>query len=315
MSVVSDIKHIVVADPSFNFKLLCEMGKASPFRFHYSPLPPDKKMLQGAFALFIRTRLPVDEKLLNQAPDLKIIVSGTSGKNHINERVCEKRGVHLVFTGKALSDYVSEFTILLMLQLGWNSASAIEAVQKVEWKDHLQKGTGLYKRTLGIIGFGSIGRSLAKKAKAFEMNVIAYNPDVLNSIFDTFQVQRTSLEELLKSSDFVSLHLPYDKNTKNFFGRAQFALMKPSAFLINTSRGEIVCEEALIKAIETKKIKGAALDVFQKEPLPLNSPLRKLKSLILTPHFATHNQQALDLMTQESFLKLQSFVKSHEAAF
>ena len=211
--------------------------------------------------------------------------------------------------GQVLSDYVAEFTILLMLQLGWNSLSAMEAIQKGEWKDHLQKGTGLHKKTLGIIGFGSIGRSLVKKAKAFDMNIIAYNPDVPDSIFDTFQVHRTSLEELLKNSDFVSLHLPYDQSTKKFFSRDQFALMKSSAFLINTSRGEIVCEDSLVEALKNKTIQGAALDVFQKEPLPLNSPLRELKSLILTPHFATHNQQALDLMTGESFLKLQGFVK------
>ena len=255
----------------------------------------------------------IDKEFLRQHPNLKIIISGTSGREHIEEEACQREGVEVVFSGKVLSDHVAEYIILLMLELSWKNIPALKTIREGQWKDHLQKGRGLSKKTLGIIGLGAIGKALARKAQALDMKVLSCNPFRPNNYLSG--VEQTNFKDLLKRSDFVSLNLPYIKEAKHFFGFPEFSLMKPSAFFINTARGSLICESALIEALKKKKIEGAALDVFQQEPLPMNSPLRKIDSLILTPHFATHNQEAIDLLTRESFLKLQYKFRVKEFSF
>ena len=304
---------ILIADPFFNRELLMQMGKDSPFHFFYSPLPPDKKNLQSAFALFIRTRVRVNEEFLHRYPNVKIIVSATSGREHIAEEACQRRGVEVVFTGKILSHYVAEYIILLMLELSWKNICAIQTMKEGRWKDHLLKGQGLSQKTLGIIGLGSVGKALAQKAAAFDMKILSCNPFRPNN--HMIGVEEANFSDLLQRSDFVSLNLPHIEQAQNFFGPKEFSLMKPSAFFINTARGSLVCENALAQALKNQQIAGAALDVFQQEPLPLASPLRAFDSLILTPHFATHNQAAMDLLTRESFMQLQNKFKKKEFSF
>ena len=167
---------VVIADPFFNRSLLVDLGRNDPFTFHFSDLPPCNHDLKSAFALFIRSRVKIDSEFLDQCPHLKIIISGTSGKDHVDTSACQERGIQLVFSGKILSDYVAEYIILLMLQLSWQSNKAIESLRMGKWKDHLKKGSGLSQKVLGIIGLGAVGKALARKAKAFDMEVLSCNP-------------------------------------------------------------------------------------------------------------------------------------------
>ena len=298
-------KQVIVADPAFNFQLLQELGGVN-FHFIKQSLPLDPSKLSQASALFIRTRVKVNEKLLSQAPNLKVIVSGTSGKEHVDQNLCRRQGISVIFTGSILSVFVAEYIFLLMLQLSWKQQRAIQAIQQGRWKDHLPKGDGLYGKFLGIIGFGNIGRQMVNKAHAFGMNVGAYSPSTPEHIFQQYKITRLSLDALLQQADFISLNVSY--SDQKLISFREFALMKSSAYFINTSRGEMLCEKALLKAIEEKQIQGAALDVFAQEPLPLDSPLQGHDSLILTPHYATHNQQALDRLTLESLTQLKAFI-------
>lgn len=298
------MKQVIIADPSFNFELLEKLGGS---HFIKQSLPLDIRSLNQASALFIRTRVKVNKELLSQAPHLQLIVSGTSGKEHIDEDVCRHRGVRVIFTGSVLSVFVAEYIFLLMLQLSWNQNVAIKTIEQGKWKDHLSKGDGLYGKFLGIIGFGHIGKQIVNKAHAFGMDVGVYHPNISESILHQHKVRSLSFEDLLKKADFVSLNVSYRPGNEKLISFREFALMKPSAYFINTSRGEMVCEKALIQAIREEQIQGAAVDVFNQEPLPKDSPLQGYDRLILTPHYATHNRQALDRLTMESFTQLETF--------
>ena len=305
---------IVIADPSFSFEMIQKLAGEHSLRATFFPLPLDSKKLKSSQTevLFIRTRVVVNEKLLSSVPNLKVIISGTSGRDHVNERLCQLRGIQLGFTGKILAPFVAEYVLLLMLQLGWKILPAMESIQKGEWKDHLPRGDGLAGKSLGIIGFGAVGRELAKKALALGMKVGMYSP---KSSPPVSQVRKMSLEELLLTSDFVTLAISFRERNRNFFSQKEFSLMKASAYFINISRGACVCESSLLSAIYNKNIQGAALDVFSQEPLPLDSPLRRHPSILLTPHFATHNERALDTLTRESFATMLRLLKNAKFPF
>ena len=300
------MKQVVIADPSFTFELLQKLGSAK-FHFIKQSLPLEPKNLHQASALFIRTRVKVNKELLSQTPHLQLIVSGTSGKEHIDESLCHKQGVRVVFTGSILSVFVAEYIFLLMLQLSWKQNAAIKAIQQGQWKDHLPKGDGLYGKTLGIIGFGNIGKQIVHKAHAFGMKVGIYHPNMSENVLHQYKVSCLPFDDLLQKADFVSLNVSYRPGNEKLISFREFALMKPSAYFINTSRGEMVCEKALIQAIREKQIQGAAIDVFNQEPLPKDSSLQGHNNFILTPHYATHNQQALDRLTLESLTQLEAF--------
>ena len=323
------MNSIIIADPSFNFELIKELEKNTSWNFIHAPLPLEKKHLNEATALFIRTRIKVNEEFLSYAPNLKVIISGTSGQEHIDKNLCASRGIKVAFTGHVLAPFVAEFTLLLMLQLSWKSSLAMNAIQDGKWKDHLKVGCSLNQKTLGIIGFGSIGQELVEKVKAFNMEILTCNSVTRNSVTrnsvtrnsvtrsstnsekpNVSETHFCSQEELLQRSDFVVLSTSYRPSNEKLMCAKKFSLMKPSSYFINISRGNFVCEDSLLQAVEKNTIQGAALDVFLEEPLSKKSTLINNESIILTPHYATHNRQALDLLTKKSFEKLCELFKA-----
>ncbi|MCL7384560.1 MAG: phosphoglycerate dehydrogenase, partial [Thaumarchaeota archaeon] len=170
-----------------------------------------------------------------------------------------------------------------------------EAVKKGEWSGRRELNRELYGKVLGIIGLGSIGRTVAVMAKGFGMEVIAYSPHVKKEEADKIGVKLVSLEELLQKSDIVTIHTSYSPEKYHLIGEEQLKMMKKTAYIINTARGELIDEKALVKALRSGDIAGAALDVFEQEP-PTDNELLKLENVIVTPHSASHTWEAVRRM-------------------
>jgi len=231
----------------------------------------------------------VDEKYLLKAPKLKIFANFGVGYDSVDVDLCTKRGIYVSNTPGVLSAAVADFTWALILGYARKVVAADSFVRK-EWaKYHTEFpfGFDLEDKTLGIIGLGRIGSEVVKRAKGFGVKIIYYDVIHRPDIEREYDVKFTEFDELIRSSDIISLHVPLLPSTKHLLGEREFSLMKQTAILINTSRGAVIDQEALIKALKNGQIRGAGLDVFVKEPLPLDDRLIGLENVLLTPHAAS----------------------------
>jgi D-3-phosphoglycerate dehydrogenase len=203
-----------------------------------------------------------------------------------------EHGIVVAFTPEQNANSVAELTIGLLLALARKIPAADRDTKAGGWKRQQFTGSEILGKTLGLVGFGRIGASTANKARALGMDIIAYDPFVDSESLKAMEVraEMTSLEAVLQRADFVSCHLPATKHTMNFFDDAKFVLMKPSAYFVNTSRGEVVDEDALLRALQTNQIAGAALDVRAVEP-PEVSPLANFDNVILLPHIGAFTKE------------------------
>lgn len=250
---------------------------------------------------------PMDDALLNEFPKLKIIARYGVGYDNVDVEACTRRGIYVTHTPGVLSHSVAELTIGLMLCLSRKIIQADKYVRtewaKLEKLPNLLKGMDLHGKILGIIGLGRIGYQVAVRAKAFGMEIMYYDVERKRDAEENLGAHYASLETLLRKADFISLHVPLTSETRGLIGERELKLMKPTAYLINTSRGPVVDEEALYRALKEGWIAGAGLDVFSREPLPLNSPLTSLENVILTPHVGTYTaetRRAMALMCIEN---------------
>ena len=186
--------------------------------------------------------------------------------------------------------------LTMMAALGNRLFAYHQEVMEGRWGGHFHPG--LWRATVGIIGLGRIGQALARRCRGFEMRVLACDPIVAPAAAAAEGIELVELDEVFRSADFVSVHAPHSAATDKLVNRARLALMKPSAFLINTARGGLVDESALIEALAAGRIAGAGLDVFESEPLPAGSPLRELPNVVLTPHCAGGSIRAVAAMTE-----------------
>jgi D-3-phosphoglycerate dehydrogenase len=273
-----------------------------------------KKNIKNYDAVIVRLGHKIDKEILDAATNLKAIVTATTGLNHIDTAEAEKRGIE-VLSLKGERDFLdtihatAEHTFALLLSLIRNIPASACDVHDGKWNRDAFKGAELNGRTIGIIGYGRIGSKVAKYAEAFGMNVIA------NDILDIAGVNMTDLNSLLSKSDIVSLHVPYSETTHHMMNRSRFQQMKKGTLFINTARGEIVDEAALLEALQSSHIAGAALDVLQGENSARkswlkNDPLwkyaRKRSNLIITPHTggATYDSmKKTEIFMAQKFLK------------
>ncbi|MGC6173490.1 hydroxyacid dehydrogenase [Lacrimispora sp. 38-1] len=239
-----------------------------------------------------------DKTLLERCKNLKVISSFSAGVDYIDTCYAEKLGIQVTNSGNANSNAVAEHTIFFVLACAKNHEIMSDAVKKSDFsirKDIFNiELSGL---TLGLIGFGNIGRLVAKKAAmGFDMKVIVYDHHLTRANAPFGVIPVSSPEEVYRNADFISLHVPYTEKNRHMVAKEQLDMMKPSSFLINVSRGGLIQEEDLIQAVKDKKIKGAALDVFEKEPLPADSGLLQYDNIIVSPHCAANTRVALDRM-------------------
>lgn len=249
--------------------------------------------------LVVRSATKVRKNIIDKACEagrLKLIIRGGVGVDNIDVDYAEEKGIKVTNTPNASTNSVAELTIGHMFALARFINMSNVTMREGKWEKKHYEGIELSGKTLGLIGFGRIAKEVAKKAWALGMKVIY--TDVLGEAegFDDFEF--VSLEELLKRSDFVSLHIPYDKKQGKVIGAEQFELMKDGAYLINCARGGVVCEKSLIEALNSGKLAGAAVDVFEEEPTK-NEELVKHSRVSVTPHIGASTAEAQTRIGEE----------------
>ncbi len=267
----------------------------------FGPFPSREaflKELNDAEAVIVGGE-PIDEEFLRNAPRLRIVARFGVGYERVDVEACTERGVYVSYTPGVLSNAVAELTMGLILCLSRKIPEADRHV-RTEWAkgSRFPSGMDLEGKTLGIIGLGRIGHAVATRAKAFDMEIVYYDSRRNRDVEEALGARVLELDDLLRLSDFVSIHVPLTSSTRGFIGERELKLMKRDAYVINTSRGAVIGEEALCRAIDEGWIAGASLDVFVKEPLPLDSPLVKLKNVVLTPHMSTSTVETRRKMAQ-----------------
>lgn len=232
----------------------------------------------------MRERLPLTAELMDRLPRLRLFVATSESNRAIDFDAADERGIQVAGTqnGAYARVATAELTWGLILAATRGIVTEDSAVRDGRWQSRVFGA--LYGRTIGIVGLGGTGRFIARYARAFGMRVLAYSPHLTEMAAVESCAESVSLDELLQQSDVVTLHLVLSDSTRHIINADKLALMKPSAYVVNTSRGPLIDEDALIQALESEQIAGAALDTFEIEPLPAGHPLTKLDNVILSPH-------------------------------
>ena len=247
----------------------------------------------GWDALIVRSQTRVDAELLAAAaPRLSVVGVGSVGTDRIDLAAATHAGVMVVNAPTGSTTAAAEHTMALMLSLMRRIPTADASVRRGEWERATYIGAELRGKTLGVIGLGKIGKAVARRAAAFEMQVLAYDPFLTAEQAADHGVRLAGLPELLAESDVISVHVLLVPETRGLIGRAQLATMKPGAILLNVARGGLVDEDALAEALREGRLAGAAIDVYSTEPMAADNPLRDAPNTVLTPHLGASTAEA-----------------------
>ncbi|QHJ70130.1 D-2-hydroxyacid dehydrogenase family protein [Planococcus halotolerans] len=276
----------------------------------YNDKPAEEELLrrlkEADVVIPIRERTKFSKEILNEMPQTKLISQTGSGTAHIDMEEAKKLNITVTTTTggyKAVVELIFSFILAFTKKL----VSLNNQMKKGYWPE--TNCGSLESKTIGIIGLGKIGLGVAKIAKAFDMRVIAWGPRLTKERALAAGVEFVMLDELLAEAHFITLNVRLVKETTNLITERHLKLMREDAYLINTSRGAVVNEEALMKALEQKWIAGAGLDVFQEEPLPKDHPLRYFPNVLLTPHIGWKADNIFNLFLSESMENIYSFLK------
>ncbi len=248
--------------------------------------------LKGVHGLMVRSATKVTAEVLAGAPDLRVVVRAGTGLDNVDRVAAETRGVVVRNTPDANTVSVAEMTFALLLGLERHVASAAADLRAGRWEKTRYQGRELAGRTLGVIGFGRIGREVALRARAFSMTVLVFDERVHGVPAGFEWLRHVERDALLAAADVLTLHLPLTQHTRNSISTREFSLMKPDAVLVNASRGGVVDETALYTALTTGKLRAAAVDVFEKEPAPADHPLLTLANVLPLPHLGASTAEA-----------------------
>lgn len=243
---------------------------------------------------------PIDKDVINACPNVKIMANYAVGYNNVDIETATKQGLIVTNTPDVLSDTTAETAWSLLFAVSRRIIEADRYVRDGNWKkfsSNLFLGRDIFNKTLGIVGAGSIGRRFAEKARGYHMTILYYNRHRDFEFEKQYNAQYVALEQLLSDSDFVSLHVPLNEETHHLIGEEELSLMKETAILINTARGAIIDEAALVKALQEKKIYGAGLDVFEDEP-HVPEALFALDNVVLLPHIGSSSTETRDRMSE-----------------
>src|SRR5688572_7355344 len=245
--------------------------------------------------IVVRSRTKITNEVISNAKKAKIIARVGVGLDNIDVKSAQQNNIEVINSPESAINAVGELVIGLMLSLARNLPLADSEMKKGNWMKKELNGIELRGKYLGIVGVGNIGRNLARIARSLRMNIIGYDTFPIKQEFiNEVGMITTDFNTLVASSDFISCHVPATEESKHMFNEDAFSKMTPTAFIINSSRGEIVDENSLYEALIKKKIAGAALDVFEKEP-PTNRKLIELSNVICTPHIGAQTKESQDL--------------------
>jgi len=292
--------RVVVTSRSFGrhvpdgIRLLEEAGLVVVMAGQEAPWPEDRMadLARDAHALIVGTD-QVTRRVLVGSPRLRVVARHGVGVDNIDLASAAALGIAVTYTPGANTDAVAELTIALLLALWRGILAADRAVREHRWDPVLGREAG--GRTLGVVGLGRIGRSVAERARALGMRVLAFDVAEDQRYAAAHGITYVSLEELLRRADAVSIHVPLTSETRRLIGARELAWMRPDAVLVNVARGGVVDEEALADALKTGRLGGAAVDVFAAEP-PWDSPLLHAPNIILSPHMGAHTVEAMARM-------------------
>lgn len=272
------------------------------FEIMAHPAEPDILALAPtADAIIVRTTR-LTAAAIDSAPKLKIVSRHGVGYDNVDMAALDRRRIPLTLVGNVNALSVAEHTLFMMLTIAKRGVAYDRATRNGDWKIRDSfGGTELAGKTLLLLGFGRIGREVARRAQAFAMTVLAYDPYVRDAAMFAARVQPVAkLAEVLPQADFISVHLPMTAETKGIIGRQQFAAMKKTAIVISTARGGLIDEAALVEALKSGQIHAAGLDVFVGEPPAPSDPLLKLDNLLLSPHTAGLTEECAMRMAEVS---------------
>ncbi|MHA1833905.1 MAG: glyoxylate reductase [Candidatus Baldrarchaeia archaeon] len=292
--------------PEKGLNVILERFNAKVWR-EYTP-PPKEVIIEEAKdvdALVTLLTDKIDKEVLDAAKNLKIIAQYAVGYDNIDVEECTRRGIYVTNTPEVLTEATADFTWALILAVARRVVEADKFIRSGEWEKSrtgwhpkMLLGTDIHGKTLGIIGLGRIGTAVARRAKGFNMKIIYYSRSRKENIEKELGLKYVDLNTLLREADFVSIHVPLTEETYHMIGERELKLMKNTAFLINTSRGKVIDEKALYKALKEKWIAGAALDVFEEEPTPANNPLLELENIVVAPHIASATHETRSRMAE-----------------
>ncbi|HEX7102813.1 MAG TPA: D-glycerate dehydrogenase [Nitrolancea sp.] len=288
--------------PERGLKLLREFGDVVVWP---EQLPPNREQLvdfaRDADGLLSLLTEPVDAELLERLPTVRVVSNFAVGFDNIDVAACSAHGVAVCTTPDVLTDTTADFAFALLLASARKVVESANAVPRGDWKTWEPLGylgRDVAGATLGVVGLGRIGAAVAKRATGFGMRILYADAIERPEAENELGAERVDLEALLKSSDFISLHVPLTPETSGMIGAEQLSMMKPTAVLVNTSRGPVVENDALADALERGTIWGAALDVTNPEPLPADHRLAHLPNCIITPHIASATEETRAKMSE-----------------
>jgi D-3-phosphoglycerate dehydrogenase len=265
----------------------CEVVISDPKGFH--------EHLAQAEGLLVRSAATVTREVMEKAPCLRVVGRAGSGVDNIDLEAATQAGILVMNTPGGNSVSVAEQTLALMLALARSIPQANQSTKAGKWEKKKFVGTELRGKTLGIVGLGNIGREVVLRARPFEMKILAYDPYVSKRWAEDLDIELVDLPKLLAESDYISLHVALTSETRHMIGAEQFAQMKHGVRIVNCARGGLIDEQALREAIESGKVAGAGLDVFETEP-PGQSPLLSCENLVATPHIGGSTGEAQEIV-------------------
>lgn len=263
--------------------------------------------------LIVRSATKVTADVIARAKNLKVIGRAGAGVDNIDVAKASENGIAVLNSRGGNTISAAEHTFAMMISLARNIPAAHISMRDGKWERSAFTGVELFGKKLGIIGLGQIGKEVAKRAQVFGMKIFSYDPFLADSDFSTLNITQASIEDILRQCDFVTLHLPINADTRNLISDKEFDICNPGLRMINVARGGIINEAALVRAIEGKKINGAAIDVFAEEP-PGDTPLSHFDNVITTPHLGASTIDAQERIAVEIADNVVSYLREKKAA-
>jgi len=276
--------------------------KSAGFQVDHKPEITQEEIeseIENYDALVIRSRTTVTPAILNNARNLKVVGRAGVGLDNVDVGVATQKGIIVMNTPGGNTISTAEHTMAMLTSLARSIPQADRSMHEGRWDKKKFVGVELYGKTLGICGMGRIGQEVVKRALAYGMKVLAFDPFINEEAVKRLGVTKATVDEICQNADFITVHSPLNPQTKGLLNKERFAMMKKGVRILNCARGGIVNEEALLEALQNGTCAGAALDVFEVEPLPVDHPFRSMDNVIMTPHLGAATSEAQEGVARE----------------